>query len=51
MSGLGLWNLDKESNKAKRMDMSRLGAGQVWVRSLESGLGAGYVWPNRRFWW
>jgi hypothetical protein len=37
MSGLGLWNLDKESDKAKRSDMFGLGAGHIRVRSLESG--------------
>jgi hypothetical protein len=43
MSGLGLWNPDKEPDKAERPNMSELGVGHVWVRSLKSGLGAGYV--------
>jgi hypothetical protein len=44
MSGLGLWNSDKELDKveitwdkAERSDMSGLGAGHVWVSSLEPG--------------
>jgi hypothetical protein len=49
MSGLGLWNSDKELDKAEKPDMSGLGVKHVWVRSLKSGLGAGYVWPDRRF--
>jgi hypothetical protein len=47
MSGLGLWNPDK----AERPDTFWLGAGHIRVRSLKSGLGAGYVWPDKRFWW
>jgi hypothetical protein len=42
MSGLGLWNLAKKSDKAgvtqdksERLDMSELGSGHVRVRSLE----------------
>jgi hypothetical protein len=37
MSGLGLWNPDKESDKAEKPDMSGLGAEHVRVRSLELG--------------
>jgi hypothetical protein len=37
MSGLGLWNLDKEPDKAEKPDMSGLGAEHVRVRSLELG--------------
>jgi hypothetical protein len=51
MSGLGLWNPDKELDKAERPDMSRLGVGHVWLDPLETGLGAGYVWPDRRICW
>jgi hypothetical protein len=74
MSRLGLWNPDKEPNKAERSDMSRLGTdmsrlclwnpdkaerpnksgmegGHVRPQPLESGLGARYVYPDRRFWW
>jgi hypothetical protein len=51
MSGLGLWNLDKELDKAERSDMSGLGAELVWPEPLETSLGAGYVWPDMRFWW
>jgi hypothetical protein len=51
MSGLDLWNSDKELDKAERPDMSRLGARHVQLEPLESGLGAGYVWLDRRFWW
>jgi hypothetical protein len=35
ISGLGLWNPDKEPDKSEKSDMSGLGAGHVWVRSLE----------------
>jgi hypothetical protein len=41
--GLGLWNLDKELNKAERPDMFGLGAGHVQPKHLEIVLGAGYV--------
>jgi hypothetical protein len=41
--GLGLWNPDKESNKAERPDMSGLGAGHVRPKHLETVLGAEYV--------
>jgi hypothetical protein len=51
MSGLGLWNPDKEPDKSERSDISGLGAGHVQVLSLESGQGAGYVWHEKRFWW
>jgi hypothetical protein len=51
MSGLGLWNSDKELDKAERPDMSGLEAGHVLLEPLETGLGAGYVWPDLRFWW
>jgi hypothetical protein len=43
MSGLDLWNLDKEPDKADRPDMLGLGAGHVRPEPLESGLGDGYV--------
>jgi hypothetical protein len=43
MSELGLWNSDKESDKADRSNMSGLGDGDVWPEPLESALGAGYV--------
>jgi hypothetical protein len=46
MSGLGLWNLNKEPDKAKRPDMSGLGAGHVRQEPLETILGVGYVWPG-----
>jgi hypothetical protein len=36
--------------KAERLDMSGLGVGHVRPKSLESGWGAGYVWPDRSFW-
>jgi hypothetical protein len=36
MSGLGHWNVDKEPDKVERPDMSGLGPGHIWVRSLES---------------
>jgi hypothetical protein len=45
MFGLGLWNPDK----ADRPDMSVLGAEHVRPEPLESGLRAGYVWPDGRF--
>jgi hypothetical protein len=51
MSELGLWNLNKEPNKAERPDMFGLGAGHVRPEPLETGLGAGYVCHDRRFWW
>jgi hypothetical protein len=51
MFGLGLWNLDKEPDKAERPDMFGPQAGHVWPETLETGLGARYVWPDRRFWW
>jgi hypothetical protein len=51
MSGLDLWNPDKELDKAESLDMSGLGAGHVRPQPLETGPGAGFVWPNRRFWW
>jgi hypothetical protein len=35
MSGLGLWNPDKEPDKPERPDKSGLGTGHVWVRSLK----------------
>jgi hypothetical protein len=37
MSGLDLWNQDKEPDKAERPDKSGLGAGHARVRSLELG--------------
>jgi hypothetical protein len=37
MSGLGLWNPNKEPDKAERPDMSGLGVGHVRVSSLEPG--------------
>jgi hypothetical protein len=40
MSGLDLWNPDKEPNKAEQPNMSRLGARHVRPEPLESGLGA-----------
>jgi hypothetical protein len=43
MSGLGLWNLNKEPDKAERPDMCELGGGHVQPRPLESNLGARYV--------
>jgi hypothetical protein len=51
MSGLGLWNSKKESDKAEKPDMSGLGAGHVRPEPMESDLGVGYDWPDRRFWW
>jgi hypothetical protein len=39
MSGLGLWNPDKEPDKAERSNMSGLGVVHVRVRFLELGLG------------
>jgi hypothetical protein len=51
MSGLSLWNPTKESDKAQRLDMSGLGAGHVRPEPLKTSLGAGYVWPDKRFWW
>jgi hypothetical protein len=58
MSGLGLWNSDKEQDKveitwdkAERSDMSGLETGHVRLELLETSLGAEYVWPDRRFWW
>jgi hypothetical protein len=51
MSGLGLWNPDKEPSKAKRSDMSGLEARLVRPEPLETDIGAGYVWSDRRFWW
>jgi hypothetical protein len=35
MSGLGLCNPNKDSDKAERLNMSGLGVGHVQVRSLE----------------
>jgi hypothetical protein len=37
MSGLGLWNPDKEPDKVERPDMFGLGVKHVRVRSLEPG--------------
>jgi hypothetical protein len=37
MSGLGLWNPAKKSDKDERSDMFGLGAGHIRVRSLEPG--------------
>jgi hypothetical protein len=34
MSGLGLWNLDKELDKVERPDMSKLGAGHIQLEPL-----------------
>jgi hypothetical protein len=47
MSGLGLSHWEN----LVRSDMSGLGAGHVRPTSLEFGLEAGYVWPDRSFWW
>jgi hypothetical protein len=38
MSGLGLWNLDKEPDKAKTADMPGMGAGHVRPKPLKSSL-------------
>jgi hypothetical protein len=43
MSELGLWNPEKELDKAEWPDMSGLEAGHVRPEPLESSLGAGYV--------
>jgi hypothetical protein len=43
MSEEHLWNLATESDKAERPNMSGLGAGHVWLESLESSNKAGYV--------
>jgi hypothetical protein len=43
MSGLGLWNPNKELDKAERPNMSGLGAGHVRPEPLKIGVGAGYV--------
>jgi hypothetical protein len=51
MSWKCLWNPVTEPNKAERPDMSSLGAGHVRPESLESDYEAGYVWPDRYFWW
>jgi len=45
MSGKLLWN------PAMRPDKSGPGAGFVRLASLEPGQEAGYVRPDRRFWW
>jgi hypothetical protein len=50
MFRLGLWNSDKELDKAEQPNMFGLGAGHVWPEPLESGLGAGYVWHGRSWW-
>jgi hypothetical protein len=47
ISGLGLWNPDKP----ERLDISGLGAKHIRPEPLETGLGAGYVWPDTRFLW
>jgi hypothetical protein len=49
MSEFGLWNPDKEPDKAERSNMSGQGAGHVYSEPLESGLGVVYVRPDRRF--
>jgi hypothetical protein len=57
MFELGLWSPAKKSDKAgvtrdkAGLDMFELRAGHVRPEPLETGLGVGYVWPDRRFWW
>jgi hypothetical protein len=50
MSGLGLWNPNKELDKAERSNMSGLGVGHVRVSSLEPGIRkrGGHVWDGGR---